>query len=186
MTALVAVIIPVAGLAQGRNHRINERQHNQQQRIRQGVRSGELTGVEAARLQRQEAQIRLNEARARQSGGEFTPRERARIQRQLDRSSQNIYQQKHDAQDRIPNNSINERQQNQRERIRQGVRSGELTGVEAAKLQRQEAQIRLNEARARQSGGEFTPRERARIQRQLNHASRNIYRQKHDRQDRNR
>ncbi len=184
VAGLVAVIIPAAGLAQRRNT-INERQQNQRQRIRQGVRSGELTRVEAARLQRQQAQIKLNEARARQSGGEFTPEERARIQRQLDRSSQNIYDQKHDAQDRIPNNTINERQQNQRERIQQGVRSGELTPVEAAKLRRDEAQIRLNEARARQSGGEFTPQERARIQRQLNRESRKIYREKHDAQDRN-
>src|SRR5215475_12658601 len=186
MAALVAAIISAAGLAQGRRNGVNERQRNQQQRIRQGVRSGELTGVEAARLQRREAQIRLNEARARQSGGEFTPRERARVQRQLDHASQNIYKQKHDAQDRIPNNGINERQQNQRDRIRQGVQSGELTPVEAARLRRQEAQIRLNEARARQSGGEFTPRERARIQRQLNRESGRIYRQKHDAQDRNR
>src|SRR5262245_29243666 len=184
MAALFAVIIPAAGLAQ-RNHRINERQQNQRDRIRQGVRSGELNGVESARLRRQQSQIQLNEARARRSGGEFTPQERARIQRQLDRSSQNIYQQKHDAQDRIPNNGINERQQNQRDRIRQGVQSGELTGVEAARLRRQEAQIKLNEARARQSGGEFTPQERARIQRQLNRESRRIYRQKHDAQDRN-
>jgi uncharacterized protein YdeI (BOF family) len=185
MAALVAVIIPAAGLAQGRRNGVNERQRNQQERIRQGVRSGELTGVEAARLRRQEAQIKLNEARARQSGGEFTPQERARIQGQLDRSSQNIYQQKHDAQNRTPNNSINERQENQRDRIRQGVQSGELTGVEAARLRRQEAQIRLNEARARQSGGEFTPQERARIQRQLDRESRRIYRQKHDAQERN-
>ena len=185
MAALVAVIIPAAGLAQGRRNGVNERQRNQQQRIRQGVRSGELTGVEAARIQRRESQIRLNEARARRSGGEFTPEERARIQGQLDRSSQRIYQQKHDAQDRNPNNSVNERQQNQRERIRDGVQSGELTGVEAARLRRQDAQIRLNEARARQSGGEFTPQERARIQRQLNRESRRIYRQKHDAQDRN-
>jgi hypothetical protein len=184
MAALVAVIIPAAGLAQ-RNHRVNERQQNQRDRIRQGVRSGELNGVEAARLRRQQSQIQLNEARARRSGGEFTPQERARIQGQLDRSSQNIYQQKHDAQDRIPNNTINERQDNQRDRIRQGVQSGELTRVEAARLRRQDAQIRLNEARARQSGGEFTPRERARIQRQLDRESRRIYRQKHDAQDRN-
>jgi hypothetical protein len=94
--ALLAVIIPAAGLAQG----VNERQRNQRERIQQGVRSGELTRVEAARLRRQEAQIRLNEARARRSGGQFTPRERARIQRQLNRESRRIYRQKHDAQDR--------------------------------------------------------------------------------------
>ncbi|HEX5085229.1 MAG TPA: hypothetical protein VFY40_24595 [Blastocatellia bacterium] len=97
MAALLAVIIPAAGFAQGR---INERQQNQRQRIRQGVRSGELTRVEAARLRRQEATIGLREARARRSGGEFTPRERARIQRQLNRESRRIYRQKHDRQDR--------------------------------------------------------------------------------------
>jgi hypothetical protein len=186
VAALVAVIVPVAGLAQGRRNGVNERQQNQRQRIRQGVRSGELTGVEAARLRRRQSQIQLNEARARRSGGEFTPQERARIQGQLDRTSGNIHQQKHDAQDRNPNNGVNDRQENQRDRIRQGVQSGELTGVEAARLRREQAQIKLNEARARQSGGEFTHRERARIQRQLNRSSRHIYRQKHDRRDRNR
>ncbi|HKQ76457.1 MAG TPA: hypothetical protein VJ810_22375 [Blastocatellia bacterium] len=105
MAALVAVMISATGLAQGRrrdcrNNGINERQRNQQLRIRQGVRSGELTGVEAARLQRRESQIRLNEALARRSGGEFTLRERARIQNQLDRASHGIYRQKHDRQDR--------------------------------------------------------------------------------------
>src|SRR5262245_5714527 len=102
MAALVAFIIPAAGLAQEQQNGINERQRNQRERIRQGVRSGELTRAEAARLRRQEAQIRRNEARARQSGGEFTPRERARIQRQLNRESRRIYRQKHDAQDRNP------------------------------------------------------------------------------------
>jgi hypothetical protein len=103
MAALVAAIVPAAGLAQGRRYYqngVNEREHNQQQRIRQGIRSGELTRVEAARLERQQARIRLDEARARRSGGEFTPRERARIQRELNHSSRNIYRQKHDRQDR--------------------------------------------------------------------------------------
>ena len=105
MAALVAVMISTTGLAQGRRrdcrvNGVNERQRNQQLRIRQGIRSGELTRVEAARLERREAQIGLNEALARRSGGEFTPRERARIQRQLDRASRDIYRQKHDRQDR--------------------------------------------------------------------------------------
>ncbi len=105
MAALVAVMISATGLAQGRrycrNNGVNERQRDQQQRIRQGIRSGELTRVEAARLERREAQIRLDEAIARRSGGEFTGRERARIQRELDRSSRDIYRQKHDRQDRF-------------------------------------------------------------------------------------
>ncbi len=95
---LMIAIFPATGLAQ--NHGINDRQRDQQQRIRQGVRSGELTRREARRLEAQEARIRRDEARARRSGGQFTARERLRIQRELNHSSRNIYRQKHDHQDR--------------------------------------------------------------------------------------
>ncbi|MCI0661955.1 MAG: hypothetical protein L0220_12870 [Acidobacteria bacterium] len=79
---------------------------------------------------------------------------------------------------------INERQRNQHQRIHQGIRSGELTRREAHRLHSQQARIRAREYHLRRSGGEFTARERYRIQRQLNRSSRGIYRQKHDRQDR--
>ncbi len=81
--------------------------------------------------------------------------------------------------------SVNARERRQERRIHQGVRSGELTRREAGRLQAREARIRVDEAYARRSGGKFTARERARIQREENRASRRIYRQKHDRQDRN-
>jgi len=86
------------------------------------------------------------------------------------------------AQNRI--NTINERQRNQHRRIHQGIRSGELTRREAHRLHARQSRIRTREAYARHSGGEFTARERFRIQKQLNQSSRGIFRQKHDRQDR--
>ena len=79
---------------------------------------------------------------------------------------------------------VNDRERNQQRRIRQGVRSGELTRSEFRRLEREQARVRRHEARAR-SDGRFTLRERARINRELNRSSRHIYRQKHDRQDRN-
>jgi hypothetical protein len=78
---------------------------------------------------------------------------------------------------------INQRQHDQHRRIVQGVRSGELTHREFRRLRLEQAHIRHQETRARRDG-DFTVRERARIQRELNRASRSIYRQKHDRQDR--
>jgi hypothetical protein len=78
---------------------------------------------------------------------------------------------------------INQRQENQRERIGNGVRSGELTARETARIAREQAHIYRLENRLRSSGDEFTRRERARVQHQLNQSSRHIYRQKHDRQD---
>ena len=81
--------------------------------------------------------------------------------------------------------SVNARQGRQTTRIRQGVRSGELTLRETQRLAAEQASIRTQEAFYRRSGDEFTARERARIQRELQQSSRHIYRQKHDRQDRN-
>lgn len=93
------MVLPTLGFAQG-GRSINERERYQQRRIREGIRSGELTRAEAARLEAQQARIRRDEARARRSGGEFTTRERLRVQRELNRSSRNIHRQNHDRQDR--------------------------------------------------------------------------------------
>jgi hypothetical protein len=79
-------------------------------------------------------------------------------------------------------NSVNERQRKQELRIGAGIRSGALTRREVRRLEVQQARIRAQEFRARRSGGVFTAVERARIQRQQDFASRNIYLQKHDRQ----
>jgi hypothetical protein len=79
---------------------------------------------------------------------------------------------------------INQRQRNQQKRIVRGVRSGELTRGEFRRLEREQFRIGRIEARARRDG-ELTARERFRLNRQLNQAGRHIYRQKHDRQDRN-
>ena len=79
---------------------------------------------------------------------------------------------------------IEARQRNQMARIEQGERSGALTFRESQRLERQEARIERQEDRFRASGGWFTPRERAQIQRELNRESRHIYRQKHDGQTR--
>lgn len=80
--------------------------------------------------------------------------------------------------------SINSRQQNQRQRIRQGVRSGELTARETGRLVAEQVHINRMEDRFRTSGDGLSNRERVRLQRELNQSSRHIRRQKHDEQDR--
>lgn len=80
---------------------------------------------------------------------------------------------------------LDQREQNQKERIVQGVRSGELTRAETRRLVAGQANLRRLEARAK-SDGEVTARERVRLQREANQQSRRIARQKHDRQSRNR
>ena len=79
---------------------------------------------------------------------------------------------------------VNKRQQNQQERIYNGIGSGELTKREAARLGREQYQINRMEDRFRNSGNGLSNREHIRLAREQNQASRRIYRQKHDIQDR--
>jgi len=77
--------------------------------------------------------------------------------------------------------SINQRERRHQRRIADGVRDGELTRKEAGKLGKQQARIHRAEARAK-ADGEFTANERAKIQQKQNKASRQIYKEKHDKQ----
>lgn len=76
------------------------RAHAQQARINQGMASGQLTGPEAARLQRQENRLRREIARDRVDGGGLSAAERAKLDRQQNRLSRRIAVQKHDGQTR--------------------------------------------------------------------------------------
>jgi hypothetical protein len=78
---------------------------------------------------------------------------------------------------------VNARQQNQRQRVQQGVRSGELTRRETGALAREQRDVRQLE-RAYKSDGELTRAERVDLHQEQNQASRHIYNQKHDAQDR--
>ena len=104
----IAASVFIAGLSVGSQaqtrqpRRINQREHRQQKRITQGVRSGELTAAEALRLEREQVKLRQLEARLRDSGDRLSPKERARLERDLNRTSRDIYRQKHDRQDRRP------------------------------------------------------------------------------------
>src|SRR5512140_1165919 len=77
--------------------------------------------------------------------------------------------------------TINQRKDNQQQRIGEGVENGSLTAAEAARLERKEAAINKEE-RNMKSDGNFTPAERAKVRRQQNAMSNRIYQQKHDAQ----
>lgn len=78
---------------------------------------------------------------------------------------------------------LDARERNQRERIAQGVRSGELTRPEARRLVQGEINLHRHE-RIAKSDGVVTRAERVRLDRHADRMSARIYRQKHDRQDR--
>ena len=93
---LAAAVLGAAPASQAAS--VNAREREQQARLRQGLRSGALTGREYVRLEAQEAHIRAEERRYRANDGHLGPRERADLQRDLNRESRRIAQQKHDGQ----------------------------------------------------------------------------------------
>jgi hypothetical protein len=78
---------------------------------------------------------------------------------------------------------VDQRQDNQKDRIEGGVKSGELTRRETRKLAKDQRELKRMERRAK-ADGEVTNKERARLQQKENQNSRAIRRQKHDAQDR--
>ncbi len=78
---------------------------------------------------------------------------------------------------------VNTRQHHQHARSRQGVQSGELTRPETRKLAEEQRDVRQLE-RAYKSDGTLTRAERGDLRHEQNQASRDIYRQKHDSQER--
>ena len=78
---------------------VDNRQHRQQKRIRQGVKSGSLTKREAAKLEAGQARTRRIERRAK-ADGTVTAKERYRLQHRENKTSRRIYRQKHDNQNR--------------------------------------------------------------------------------------
>ncbi len=75
-----------------------DRRENQQDRIAQGVRSGQLTARETGRLENKEANLNREIRNDRfRNGGNLTNNERAQINRQQNRLSGDIYRDKHNA-----------------------------------------------------------------------------------------
>jgi uncharacterized protein YjbJ (UPF0337 family) len=78
-------------------------------------------------------------------------------------------------------NKVNDRKENQQDRIAQGVKSGSLTPKETAHLENKESKIN-NEVHAdrKANGGNLTNNEKKQINGQQNKVSKDIYRDKHN------
>ena len=78
--------------------RAGKRQINQQRRIHQGVRSGEITKKEFKLLEREQARLQKSKKRAL-SDGELTRREKIKLEHRQDKASRHIYRAKHNDRD---------------------------------------------------------------------------------------
>ncbi|CAN5641985.1 hypothetical protein BH10CYA1_BH10CYA1_13890 [soil metagenome] len=93
-------VLTSANQAEAKRWGVNARENRQQKRIYNGVANGSLTQHEAARMEKQQLKLAQREARMRQSGNGLSSNERAKLEREENRTSQNIYNQKHDGQNR--------------------------------------------------------------------------------------
>ena len=163
-----------------------QRDANQQQRIEQGLQSGQLDTREAGRLEREEQHLDRTQAQALKSGGTLTPQEQARIQREQNQVSRDIYRDKHNAATGNPASASSQRLQadvqrnaNQQQRIANGVGSGQLTNREAGHLEGGQARVNRSEANAA-ANGHVGAGEQARIQGRENRQSGRVYDKKHN------
>ncbi len=77
--------------------------------------------------------------------------------------------------------AVDKREKNQKQRIAQGVKSGELTAKETVRLAKGQKELRQMERRAK-ADGIVTTKERARLHNKANKESAKIKHNKHDKQ----
>jgi hypothetical protein len=78
---------------------IKKRAGNQQDRVAQGVKSGQLTAGETARIENKEAHLNQEVHDMRVvDGGKLSAADKAAVNQQQNKLSRNIYKQKHDGQ----------------------------------------------------------------------------------------
>lgn len=185
--ALAALAVPVFAQSTDPNApapTIQQRKENQQDRIANGVQSGQLTAGETSNLEKKESSLNQEERDMRQmDNGHLTAADRTTINQQQNKLSNQIYNDKHNSavQNTNPRSEVGKRRENQQDRIAQGVKSGQLTAGETAHLENREANINREVRNDRASnGGKLTVQERRQVNRQQNRTSRAIYRDKHN------
>lgn len=162
---------------------IQQRKDNQQQRIGNGIENGSFTPKEAGKIETQEKGLNTEERGMRQeNGGKLTSADKTTLNGQQNKLSNEIYNQKHDAQVQPKaTNEVNARDRAQQQRIGQGVKSGSLTAGETANLEKKEAGLNKEEHNDRAAnGGKLTGTEKTKINRQQNRVSKQIYKDKHN------
>ncbi len=162
---------------------IAQRKDNQQDRIGQGIQSGQLTAGETKNLETKEAGLNKEERTMRsEDDGHLTAADKSKLNNQQNHLSNQIYDDKHNANTAsYGNNEVGDRRENQQDRIAQGVKSGQLTPGETAKLENQQQGINRTDAGMRQAnGGKLTGADKKALNQEQNKASKNIYNKKHN------
>jgi hypothetical protein len=173
--------ISAADRSAGQNYHPNQREANQDQRIAQGLRSGQMTSGEAARAERTQSHIDQQVASDRAAnGGKLTGQERRQINGEQNAASRQIYDEKHNG-NTVKPNEVDDREANQQQRTANGLRSGQMTSGEAGRTNQNQARVAQqvhNERTA--NGGALNGQQKRQANREENQNSRQIYNEKHN------
>ncbi len=162
---------------------VARRKENQQDRIAQGVKSGQLTAGETSKLETKEAALNVETKADRAAhGGKLTAAEKKQINGQQNQLSKQIGKDKRNASTQhYANNKVDQRRENQQDRVAQGIKSGQMTAGEAAKAEKQQKGINRQVAADRKANGEtLAASEKKQVNHEQNAASKNIYHKKHN------
>jgi len=181
LLSTVAAAILVAG-AFAQNSEAGKRRENQQDRVAQGLKSGQLTAGETSNLEKKEAAINQEvKTDRRLNGGKLTNPERKIVNQQQNQMNQQIYKDKHNAAtSQYGNNQVGARRENQQDRSAGGIASDKLSAGQAARLENGQSAIN-QEVRTDQAlnGGKLTSAEKKQVNAQQDQASKRIYSEKH-------
>lgn len=96
IAAILATAFAAPAFAQTATPKIDQRQENQQNRIANGIKSGELTAKETQNLEKREVKIE-GDKQAAKADGKVTRAERRKLTREENKASRAIYRKKHNA-----------------------------------------------------------------------------------------
>jgi hypothetical protein len=185
MAFSIAALLSGAAFADTVAEKDQQRGVNQQQRIENGLQSGQLNTKEAGRLEHEQQHVDRLEAHDMKDG-HMSAAEQLKLDKAQNAASADVYKQKHDAQTGNPNSASSQRMQtdvqrnvNQQTRIQNGMQNGSLTNHEASRLEAGQARTDRKVANAA-ANGHVGAAEQGRIQRTENRQSRNVYRKKHN------
>src|ERR1019366_4022340 len=160
---------------------VNARRENKQDRIANGVASGQLTAGETSNLESRDANLNREIKDDRQdNSGKLTGSELQQVNEQQARLNKSIYADKHNAAQQNYKGEVGARQENQQDRIAQGIRSGQMTGGGAARAEKNQKGVNQIHADRAANGGKLTGSELEQVNREENRTSRQIYREKHN------
>lgn len=189
IAALLALALSGAALAQDRAADVMQRDGNQQQRIADGLRNGQMSVREAGRLEQFAQRIEEAQARALGDDGRFDRRELDRIAGDQQSFGEQIRRSRNDGRGSNPNEvsaqrmaEAVQRSADQERRIARGLNSGELAPRDAARLQL--GQARISGMLADATGdGHIGGAELASIKNMQDQMSGRVFARRHDRYD---